>query len=497
MIAGRPHGTAQVDKDELLHQALARGADLDVKIAECRRVNAELRADNEALEAKVEELTRLVAEMAKERDQNSRNSNKPPSSDGLGDRRRIRKRKMPTGRKKGGQKGHKGCSRELLAANMVDDQVDVLPKRCEMCGKRHPPSVPRAPKIRQVVELLETGGRFVTEYRLQWGRCACGEPLRPAYAEVPSSAFGPRLKSVVAALTGSYQLSRRRVVLFLEEMYHIKMSLGSVSNIEGEMTDALQEPSDEALTHAIDATTKHVDETSWLQDFATCSAWVIATAAVSVFRITKNGRRASLLKILRHKAKGVLISDRASVFLFWSMQHRQVCWSHLQRKFIGFSERDGPAGEMGADLAACADLVFGYWRQYFAGELSREVFLKWIGAVQATTREHLERAVAAQLDEVSGSCANMLEHWDALWAFVHTPGVEPSNNHAERELRRLVIWRRTSYGTQSDRGQRFVERMMTVTHTLRKQRRQVMAFLYSSIRARLNGASAPLLLAVS
>jgi transposase len=285
------------------------------------------------------------------------------------------------------------------------------------------------------------------------------------------------------------------VVIFLDEVFDIHMSLGSVSNVEGQMSTALQTASDEALEASEASAVKHIDETSWLQNFAPCSAWVIATAAVTVFRIVANGRRASLLKILQRQPRGVLVSDRASVFRFWSMDKRQVCWSHLQRKFVGFSERDGPAGALGKDLVTCAELVFGYWRQYRSGALSREQFELWMEALRRSTKETLERAANADIADMSGSCANMLKHWDAMWTFVTTPGVEPTNNHAERELRRLVMWRKRCFGTQSVRGQRFVERIMTVTHTLRKQGRQVLSFLQASFQAMLSGDPAPQLVA--
>ena len=107
----------------------------------------------------------------------------------------------------------------------------------------------------------------------------------------------------------------------------------------------------------------------------------------------------------------------------------------------------------------------------------------------------LERAERAGIAYVSGSCANMLKHWDAMWTFVDTEGVDPTNNHAERELRRLVLWRKRCFGSQSDRGDRFVERMMTVTHTLRKQQHNVLDFLQQSFIANLNSAPGPSFLA--
>ena len=474
----------QVDQVALLRASLMQNVTLTEQ-------NASLVAQNEKLATQVEELALRVKDLLEDRDKNSRNSNKPPSSDGLGDRRKIRKQKKPTGRKRGGQKGHKGHCRKLAPAEAVDCVVDVFPGPCERCQKNPPPVITANPTRHQVVELLNNGGRQITEYRVHTYACKCGEMLVASYDAVPASAFGPRLKSVVSMMTGGYQMSRRQVPIFLNDVFGIKMSLGSVSNIEGQMSEALEAPSDEALERVEAAKVKYIDETSWLRNFESCSVWVIAYAAVSVFRIVANGRRATLLEVLQRKHRGILVSDRASVFFFWSMERRQVCWSHLQRAFIGFSQRDGPAGVLGKDLATCAELVFKYWRQYRSGEISRDCFELWIEAVRNSTKEILEKMADKDIAHVSGSCANMLKHWDAMWTFVNTPDVDPTNNHAERELRRLVMWRKQCFGSQSERGDRFVERMMTVTHTLRKQGRCVLNFLHDSFVAMLSATPAP------
>lgn len=469
------------------------------------------RALNDALVARNAELTRQVQELAerceaqakqieellRERNQNSSNSNKPPSSDGLSDRRRIRKGKKPTGRKRGGQPGHKGHSRKLLPPEEVNEVVNLFPKHCEMC-QQVPPEQPRGePWVHQVVDLLaDGGGRHVTEYRCHEVRCTCGEVVAAPSDKVPSSSFGPRLGSAVCALTGNLQLSRRQVVVALEELFGISMSLGSVSNIEGRMTQALEAPSDEAMQSAEAAAVKHVDETSWIRDFERCSVWVFATMLVSVFRIAKNGKRKTLRRLLRRQ-RGVLVSDRATVFLYWAMGRRQICWSHLLRLFIDFSQRDGPAAHLGRELCDSAELVFLYWRQFQAKTIARADFVRLVNAVRDGMRPCLERAVCANIAYVSGSCANILEHWEAMWTFVDTPGVSPTNNHAERELRRLVLWRKRCFGSQSERGDRFVERMMTVTHSLRKQRRNVLDFLQDCFVAWLDERQPPSLLAVA
>lgn len=456
----------------------------------------ELARENEELRAQIAALAKQVEALTRELDKNSSNSSKPPSSDNLGERRKIRRRKKPTGKKRGGQPGHEGHARELLSADEVDQVIEHYPDHCDVCQQVPPHQAHGKPYVQQVVDLCgDGGGRHVTEHRCYAVDCTCGAIVAAPIEKAPLSSFGPRLASVVCALTGNFQLSRRQVVVALREIFGITMSLGSVSNIESRITEALAAPSDEAMQSAESASVKHVDETSWIRDFERCSAWVFATSLVSVFRIAVDSKRGTLRKLLKRK-RGVLISDRASVFLYWSMGRRQVCWSHLHRAFIAFSQRDGPAAELGRELADGAELVFIYWRKLQSEAINKAEFVRLVSAVRDGMKPCLERAVAADIPEVSGSCANMLEHWEAMWTFLTTPGVEPTNNHAERELRRLVMWRKRCFGSQSERGDRFVERMMTVTHSLRKQGRDVLAFLHQCLTAQLNQILPPSLVSV-
>lgn len=450
----------------------------------------------ELLEAEVERLKRENESLRRAANQNSSNSHKPPSSDGLGERKKIRKKRPRSGRKRGGQPGHKGHKRDCFPKCQVDEFVDVFPDHCPRCLGVPPKIEAGEPRRQQVVDLRDGSRRWVTEYRAYAVKCACGELLDVPREKLPTHAFGPLLAAAVCLLSGSYQLSRRQVVRLMRELFDVRLSLGSVSNIENRMQRALRTADEDAMKHVEAAAVKHVDETSWIRDFERCSAWVFATAWVSVYRIAANGSRASLRKLLK-RMRGVLVSDRATVFLFWSMKRRQVCWSHLTRQFVDFLQRDGPAGALGSELLELSSLVFHYWRARLSKELGREQFRKNMDAVRTRTRECLERGVALKLAEISGSCADMLAHFDAMWTFVKTPGVEPTNNHAERELRPLVMWRKRCFGSQSDRGERFVERVLTVTHTLRKARQPVLDFLQASFDALVNSAPAPKLLAAA
>jgi len=185
------------------------------------------------------------------------------------------------------------------------------------------------------------------------------------------------------------------------------------------------------------------------------------------------------------------VSDRATALNFWAMEKRQICRAHLLRKAISFSERDGPAGGFGREMLDYIGILFDYWHQFKAGQMSREQLRERMAPVRLQLEVLLERGRDAKLRQLSGSCADMLEHRAALWTFVEQDGVEPTNNHAERELRAFVLWRKRSFGTQSERGNLFAERLMTVAHTARKQKRNVLEFLTACCIAARSGGTTP------
>jgi transposase len=181
-----------------------------------------------------------------------------------------------------------------------------------------------------------------------------------------------------------------------------------------------------------------------------CSLWTIATTAATVFKIGKNGKKETL-RALFGELHGILVSDRATALTFWAMERRQICWAHLLRKLVSFSERAGPGAAIGVELLEYAGIMFAYWDDFKTGKLSRDSFRQHMTPLRTQFEAALQRAAAAvDIEIVAGSCADILEHKAALWTFVDRNDVEPTNNHAERELRAFVLWPKRSFGTQSD-----------------------------------------------
>jgi transposase len=300
--------------------------------------------------------------------------------------------------------------------------------------------------------------------------------------------------AAIAMLTGVYHLSRRKAVELLHDLTGVKLSLGALSAVEARVTDAVAPAVAEAWQRVEQGEVKHTDGTSWLQSGVLLSLWTIATAMATVFKVVASGSK-DLLQPLYGKLHGILVSDRAKALNFWAMERRQICWAHLLRAFVGFSERDGPAATIGHTLLDLTGLLFEYWHALKDGALDRDRFVLLMKVVRQQIEGTLARAAAADIERVSGSCADILAHRDAMWTFIDVRGVEPTNNHAERELREFVLWRKRSFGSQSERGNRFAESVMTVAHTARKQNCNVLEYLTACCAAKNTKTAAPSLFA--
>ena len=464
-------------------------------VAVLKAALAERDAQVATLTEEVAALTGQVAKLTELLNRNSKNSHLPPSSDGPGSGSRDGKaarNKRKSERKRGGQKGHRGSHRELLPIERVAIFVDLFPEVCLGCARGLPRVVDAAACRYQQLDLRDHRP-CLTEWRRHEVQCEhCGTWTRAAYdrAKIPSSAFGPCLTATVALLTGAYHLSRRKTQRLLSELFGITVSLGAVSAMELRASDALQSAHAEALREVQYAEVKHTDATTWTRAGKLMSLWTIASRAATVYRIFADGCRETIEPMFGALI-GFLVSDRATVFGFWTMALRQVCHAHLLRKYVGFSERDGPAGDIGRELLQLTSLMFEYWHGFKEGALTRQELQYWIRPVQRDIERALQRGVTADIARLSGSCANILAHRKALWTFVAHDGVEPTNNHAELELRDFVLWRKRSFGSQSQRGERFAERVMTAVRTARKQGKPVLDFLVRSVAAHVAGTPAP------
>ena len=313
-------------------------------------------------------------------------------------------------------------------------------------------------------------------------------------AEVPTGSFGARLQATIAYLTGRLALSHRDATEALSVLHGVEVSVGSISAVQHQVSGALAGPVETAREFVRNQAVNYVDETGWREQGKLNWLWVNATPQVSAFGVAAKRDAATAREVIGRAKNSVITTDRYLGYGWLATTRRQVCWAHLKRDFQAICERGGESKEIGEALLVQTTEMFQLWHQVKDGTLSRRKFRKLILPVERRVTELLDQASACGQRKTRGTCRQMPTLAAALWTFVRVGGVEPTNNAAERGLRRAVLWRRKSFGTRSEAGSRFVERILTVVTGLRQQGRDVLGYLIGACAsATHDGASICLL----
>lgn len=434
-----------------------------------------------------------LARLSERVNQTSQNSSKPPSSDPPSVKRKPPAKKGQ--RKQGGQPGHQGKGRKLKPPDQVSRFVISRPTACNGCGALLLGEDPR-PSRRQVTELPRIEPEVV-EYQVHCLHClACGQETRGEWpAEMPKSSFGPRLQATTSYLSGRFGVSRRDTQEMMATLFQVEMGLGSVPAQEQRLSNALAGPVQEAEDFVRQQPAVNVDETSWQEKNQTCWLWVSSTPLVTVFQLHDTRGNGGVKQLIGADYAGIVVSDRWSAYNWLGNQQRQLCWSHLRRDFQALVDRGGDSALIGQPLLVQVEKMFTLWHQVRADALDRPAFQVAMQPIRREVEALLEIGyLAVKSAKTKAACRNILKYKQALWTFVDREGVEPTNNAAERALRRPVIWRRRSFGSQSAAGSRFVERIQSVVISLRQQQRNVLDFLTQASQAAISGTDPPSLL---
>jgi transposase len=446
------------------------------------------------LEERVARQEERIAQLERRLGRSSRNSSSPPSQDPPGTS--PRRGKDSSGRKPGGQPGHEGKGRPLLPAWAVDEVVEHWPDRCA-CGyvfcdaERVAVGVP----ARHQVEELPVMAVRVIEHQCQRVRCPdCGARATGALpAEVAQSAFGARLQAAVVTLSVRNRISRRDVVELCEQLFAARISTGSVEAILQRAGDALAEPYEDLLARVRAAKALNMDETGWRLHGNQRALWGAFTQRHAIFRIAAD-RHEDHARELLGPSQAIVTSDRWWAYGHLPLRRRQVCWSHLQRDFAAHADGLAAEREFAEHGLRICEQLFWTWEIYqHTGdrrELQRRV-RALRGELKPILRQYSRKAPRNKY--CRGLARNLLKAWPALWTFAAIKGVEPTNNHAERALRGAVIYRKLSLGSQSNNGERRIERLLSAHITCRLQRRSLHAYLIDALGAHVRSDPVPLL----
>lgn len=424
-----------------------------------------------SLAARVQQLEKRIEQLEVKTKQNSENSNKPPSSDSPF--KKSKKKGKKSKRKRGGQKGHKGYQQQMLTP--TDTQM-IMPMLCD-CGRCDFATGTIDPYYtHQHIELPEIQMN-VTHFILHKARCnGCGKTVRAGVPKEYQSGYGPRLSAMVAELSGSHGASRQSVQDFCQSVLGIPISIGGIQRIIDRASEALEPVYDKIGKRARRAEVNHIDETSWFQSGKLKWLWTMVNAAVAFFMVHPNRSKKAFAQLV-DDWKGILVSDNYGVYVNW-INSRQSCLAHYIRKAKALAERkDESVSSFGKSIRKELQLLCRWakappsdkqWEQFY----SRFMLLLFL----------YEGA-----DDGAGRLArSFLSEMDSLWVFLEENGVDPTNNRAERALRYGVLWRKRSNGTQSDKGNRWVERILSVKQTCRIKAQPVFPILVDAIRSYFN-----------
>src|SRR5580692_4536044 len=346
------------DKEQQVRQQADQIADAEKQIADA--------------EKQIADLERQLAR----RKQNSTNSSKPPSSDGLAGEPRERGRRKKSRRKAGGQPGHRGAHRPLAPIERVDQIQSVLPEQCQHCGHALAMQIEEVQTVgavqrHQVTELPPVQARII-EYQCHRVICPeCGESTRAAVPELAAGHFGPQLAALIAYLTVVCRMPRRVVEALLGQVLGIEISLGSTQKCWEEASQAVAAPCQELEQQLKKEPVLNVDETGWRTNGDKRFLWAFVAARYVVYTVAATRGSEVLIRLLGAVFQGILCSDRFSAYLKYHSGKGQFCWAHLKRSLLGEFTKSSVVERFCRDALAEHAKLFRLWHKLRSGQLDR------------------------------------------------------------------------------------------------------------------------------
>lgn len=420
-----------------------------------------------SFDARIRELERIIASLTR----NSSNSSRPPSSDPPGIAKN--KRKKPSRRKQGGQPGHKGKKRELLPPEEMDEIHDIFPEHCECCNRpfAHALLIPSLQPFRhQVSELPEIVPKM-KEYRCHSLRCSCGHYTAASLPEeVAKSEFGPQVHAAIAYLIAVHRVSRRGIADIMDTLFNIDISTGAICNAAERVSDACLPVVGTIKKYIASALSLNIDETGWKYKGKRRYLWTFVAARAVLFHISPSRGAKVLREVLGDTFAGIITSDDHSAYnSYHKYGIRQLCWAHLIRKLKALKDdRSSPhaycfARNMLKEIGA----IFSRWHAFQNSGGSREQL--WLDTLPMRERmyDYCDIFRYSSDPRVQTRTKRFLANWQHLFNFLKYDGVQPTNNIAERAIRPAVQWRKICFGSQSEIGEHFTERLLSVVGTCR------------------------------
>src|SRR3984957_11520406 len=474
------------EKDQQIRRQAEEISKQQQQIADAEKQIADAEKQIADAEKQIADLERQLAL----RKQNSTNSSKPPSSDGLAGEPRERGRRKKSRRKGGGQRGHRAAHRPLAPIERVDQIQSVLPEQCQHCGHPLATQIEEVQTVgavqrHQVTELPPIRARII-EYQCHRVICPeCGESTRAAVPGLAAGHFGPQLAALIAYLTVVCRMPRRVVEALLRQVLGIEISLGSTQKCWEEASQAVAAPCQELERQLKEDPVLNVDETGWRTNGDKRFLWAFVAARYVVYTVAATRGSEVLIRLLGAVFQGILCSDRFSAYLKYHSGKAQFCWAHLKRNLLGIVEftKSSAVERFCRDALAEHARLFRLWHKFRGGHMDRRQLQFRSLPIQKRIFALAEQHLNSSHREVANLALALWKHNERLFTFIEHEGVEPTNNTAERALRTGVQWRKICFGNRSATGELATARLLTVAETCDLQKLNILAYLSVAIAA--------------
>ena len=405
----------------------------------------QLKSENELLKARVNELEARLAQYE--------NAHTPPSL-----RRGNNRKKDQDNKNKGkpGQKmGHKGITRPYVTP---DRQIEVTMDRCPDCGAKLGSPFLIDSKI--VEDIPEPQPTVVTEYKISHYRCpCCGKEAAAKDPTCPNEGkFGNNVIALATVLKYEDRLPHRKIHDAMMRSYRLKISPATILDLTRRAADAVQSVYDAILSKIRDASVLYADETGVRVQGEKYWIWTFSTPSETFFVIRKSRGMKVLMEVLTRKFKGIIVCDGWKPYVRFT-KHLQRCWAHLLRESKDIAEKFEEAVPLHNALKELYEILTKALEsdpppevRKTLWQLAREALRHWI------TKEYSIEKVRKFIGKIN----NGFDYW---FTFVINPGVEPTNNRAERALRPHVVLRKILGTLRNDKGISIHERIMTTLAT--------------------------------
>lgn len=323
----------------------------------------------------------------------------------------------------------------------------------------------------------------MTEYQVYDGCCTgCKKRVKGKLPNgLPKGILTAESLSKITLLVAQYRLSRREVKQLLGDFFDLHICIGTISNAERLVSEALTAAVKDIENQLQVSDHAHLDETSHRRSGKTEWLWVACNDKVSLFKIFDNRAQSSAKALIGEHYQGMTITDRYGAYSFLSSLQRQYCWAHLKRDFVRISEKlDPKEAYIGECLSQAQRRIF-YW--YNQCELNQKSHVQ-LFLIRQIKRfyGYLKKGMQLTGTTTARFCAKLLHKRKSLWHFLKNPTIASTNNLAERNLRHAVLWRKKTFGTRSHRGNRFVERMLTVMMTAKQLGKNIIYELFDQLQ---------------